>query len=421
MQTLCSYMTQQAGFFGQTDPVALAHKYGTPLYVYSEPILRMRCRELKGLLSYPQFKVHYSAKANSNLRLLGIIRQEGLDIDAVSAGEIHLALAAGFRPEQILFVANNVSTEEMAFAVDRGVLVSVDSISQLCRFGKLCPGGKVVVRFNTGVGAGHHAKVVTGGKDTKFGVDPALIGSCRDALSDYRLQLVGIHQHIGSLFMQPEPYVEGMKALLLIAEQFAGLDFIDLGGGFGVPYHKADGEPRLDLANLGRAMGEVMGEWSARKGRQLALKVESGRYAVAECGVLLAAVQAVKHNYGKKYVGTDAGFNVLIRPALYDSYHEIEVYRAGSEPSGGVEQMTVVGNVCETGDVIARDRLLPQILEGDVLGVLDAGAYGWAMSSNYNSRLRPAEVLIRMDGGDELIRRRETLDDLLRGCQRDCV
>ncbi len=421
MRTICSYVTQQAGLFGQTDPIALANRYGSPLYVYSERILRARCGELKGLLRYPHFQVHYSAKANSNLWLLGIICQEGLDIDAVSAGEIHIALAAGYRPERILFVANNVSTEEMALALDRGVLISVDSISQLCRLGTLCPGGKVVVRFNAGVGAGHHAKVVTGGKDTKFGVDPALIDSCRDTLAAYRLQLVGIHQHIGSLFMQPEPYVEGMKALLPIAEQFAGLEFVDLGGGFGIPYHKADGEPRLDLGNLGRAIDEVMCEWSARTGHQLTLKVESGRYAVAECGVLLTTVHAVKHSYGKKYVGTDAGFNVLIRPVLYDSFHEIEIYRASDEPSDGVEHVTVVGNVCETGDVIARDRLLPQIREGDVLGILDAGAYGWAMSSNYNSRLRPAEVLIRMDGSDELIRRRETLDDLLRGCGSGCV
>ena len=421
MQTVCSYLTQQAAFFGQTDPLALANRYGTPLYVYSEQVLRTRCRELKRLLTYPRSQVHYSAKANSNPCLLGIIREEGLDIDAVSAGEIHIALAAGFRPEQILFVANNVSAEEMAFARDRGVLVSVDSLSQLRRLGELCPGDKVVVRFNAGVGAGHHAKVVTGGKDTKFGVDPALIDGCRDTLSAYRLQLVGIHQHIGSLFMQPEPYVEGMGALLSIAEQFEGLEFVDLGGGFGIPYHRAAGEPRLDLVALGQALDQAMSEWSVRTGRQLVVKVESGRYVVAECGVLLATVHAVKHNYGNKYVGTDAGFNVLIRPVLYDSYHEIEIYRASNESSGSLEHVTVVGNVCETGDVIAKDRLLPEVREGDVLGVLDAGAYGWAMSSNYNSRLRPAEVLIRMDGSDELVRSRETLDDLLRGCKRDCV
>jgi len=199
------------------------------------------------------------------------------------------------------------------------------------------------------------------------------------------------------------------------------LQFVDLGGGFGIPYHKADGEARLDLSSLGGAMDAAMDEWSARTGRALMLKVESGRYAVAECGVLLATVHAVKHNYGQKYIGTDVGFNVLIRPALYDSYHEIEIYRASDEPSGAAERVTVVGNICETGDILARDRLLPEILEGDVLGILDAGAYGWAMSSNYNSRLRPAEVLIRADGGEQLIRRRETPDDLLRGCKRDCV
>ncbi len=409
-----TYFSAQTSFYGNTTPERLIDTYGSPLYVYNESILRERCREMRQLTDYPRFKVNYSVKANSNLELLKIIREKGLDADAMSPGEIHVLLAAGFKPEQIFYIGNNVSAEEMRFAIKRDILVGVDSISQLEQFGRSNPGAKVAVRFNPGVGAGHHEKVVTGGTKTKFGVAPNLIEAVKAVIRKYNLSLCGINQHIGSLFMDSEPYLDGVERLLEIATKFDGLEFIDLGGGFGTPYRKQAGEKRLDLKELGVKLEERLAAWVKTYGSTPTFKVEPGRYLVAECGVLLGTVHAVKENYGTKYIGTDLGFNVLTRPVLYDSHHDLEIYSKNPANEFKTEKATVVGNICESGDIIARERELPLIEEGDLVGVMDAGAYGYCMSSNYNNRLSPAEVLIKTNGEPALIRRRETLEDLMR-------
>lgn len=407
-------VSTNAQFFGNTSPQKLIEKYGSPLYVYNESILRERCRELKNLVTYPNFSVNYSVKANGNLSLLKIIREEGLNVDAMSPGEIYIEELAGFKPEQILFISNNVSAEEMQYAIDRSITISVDSLSQLELLGKINRGGKVCVRFNPGVGAGHHEKVVTGGKKTKFGVEPTRIQEVKDLLEKYDLRLVGINQHIGSLFMEGDKYIEGIRSLLNIAKNFNDLDFIDLGGGFGIPYKKLANQSRLDLVALGKELDQVLYQFAKDYGKKVQFKVEPGRYIVAECGLLLGTAHAVKINYGNKYVGTDLGFNVLKRPIMYDSHHDIEIYRDQNKPSRKSEVVTIVGNICESGDIIAKERELPEIFEGDIIGVIDAGAYGYCMASNYNNRLRPAEVLITSNGNDELVRRRDTLEDIAR-------
>ena len=210
--------TKDIQFFGKTNPVQLVEKYGSPLYVYSESILRQRCKELKAIVTYKNLKVNYSAKANTNLTILQIIHDEGLLIDAMSPGEIFIEMKAGFKPEEILFISNNVSDEEMLFAINKGILVSVDSLSQLEKYGRLNKGGKVAVRINPGVGAGHHEKVVTGGKKTKFGIDPNFIGELKSILSQYDLKLAGLNQHIGSLFMTGDTYIAAATFLLSFAE-----------------------------------------------------------------------------------------------------------------------------------------------------------------------------------------------------------
>lgn len=390
----------------------LIDRYGSPLYVYSERILRERCREVKALLPGRRFAVNYSAKANANLELLRIVRSEGLDVDAMSPGEIQLELLAGFPPHRIFYVANNVGDDELRFAIDRGILVSADSLAQLERYGRLNPGGDVAVRFNPGVGAGHHAKVVTGGAGTKFGVEASALESVVGLLERYRLRLKGINQHIGSLFLQDDKYLEGVEALLRIARRLPPVDFLDFGGGFGIPYRVHEG--RLDLPAAGRKLDRIWGAFlETYANREVTFKVEPGRYLVAECGVLLGTVHAIKESYGTTYVGTDLGFNVLARPVLYNSHHEIHVApRRSGDAAGPPRKVTVVGNICETGDVIARDRELPPVAEDDVLAVSDAGAYGFSMASSYNGRLLPAEVLVAEDGSHRLIRRRQTLEDL---------
>lgn len=410
-----NYYTEQTDFYRGTDPAKLLNEFGSPLYVYSEAILRERCREMKNLISYPHFKSNFSIKANSNLHLSRIAREEGLHADAMSPGEIHVLLTAGFRPEELLYVGNNVSADEMKYAVDRNILVSVDSISQLKQFGRLNPGGRVAVRFNPGVGAGHHEKVVTAGKNTKFGVNMDYIPEVKNILKEYNLKLAGVNQHIGSLFMDGTAYIEGAGSILKIAEAFEDLEFVDLGGGFGVPYHKQEGQKRLELKELGEKLEKLLSAWVERYGKQVVFKIEPGRYIVAECGILLGNVYAVKQNYDIKYIGTDLGFNVLARPVMYDSHHDVEVYRDGRIVKvAGREPVTIVGNICESGDIIARNRSLPPVREGDILGIMDAGAYGYSMSSNYNNRLRPAEVLIKETGEAAVIRRRETIEDLMR-------
>ncbi|MGE4284219.1 MAG: diaminopimelate decarboxylase [Clostridia bacterium] len=411
-----NYYTQQTNFYGKTSPKELIREYGSPLYVYNEKILRERCREMTQLVSYPNFKVNYSTKANSNLQFLKIIREEGLLADAMSPGEIFVLEAAGFKPEEIFYISNNVSIEEMKYAIDRGIMVSVDSISQLIQFGEINAGGKVAIRFNPGVGAGHHEKVVTAGKKTKFGVNMNYVQEVKDVLKKYNLKLAGINQHIGSLFMDGQPYMEGVKSLLSIGAQFDDLEFIDMGGGFGIPYHKQEGQARLELKQFGEKLSQLLSDWTKDYGKNILFKIEPGRYISAECCTLLGSVHTVKQNYDTTYVGTDLGFNVLARPVMYDSHHDIEVYKnnAAADDSKEEKVVNVVGNICESGDIIAKERKLPAIEENDILGVMDAGAYGYAMSSNYNNRLRPAEVLIQEVGNPVLIRRRDTLEDLMR-------
>ncbi len=400
-------------FLTKEKAFELIEKYGSPLYVYDEKTLRLRCKEMRNILPNKNMRVNFSAKANGNLEILRTVKSEDIDVDAMSPGEIFVQQKAGFEKERIFYIGNNVSADEMKYAIDAGVLVSVDSISQLRLFGEINRGGEVAVRFNPGVGAGHHEKVVTAGKKTKFGVQKDFICEVKRLLEEYDLKLVGINQHIGSLFLDENQYIDGVKNLLEIGKEFSGLKFIDMGGGFGIPYRP--NENRLDLAKLSEKLNYVLDEFLRNyDNKDLLFKVEPGRYIVAESSMLLGVVYSVKENYGVKYVGTDLGFNVLVRPVMYDSYHEVVVFNKNQQSEIQKEEVTIVGNICESGDIIAKDRLLPKVIEGDIIAVMDAGAYGFAMSSNYNCRLRPAEVLLDIDGKDTLVRKRDTFEDLIR-------
>jgi len=256
--------------------------------------------------------------------------------------------------------------------------------------------------------------VITAGQNTKFGIEIKYLSEVINIVEEYNLKLIGINQHIGSLFMDGEAYVKSTDVILSVARQFDDLEFIDLGGGFGIPYQKQADHARLNLEDLGRKLSDTIHKWSHEYGKDIEFKIEPGRYIVAECSILLGKVNSLKMNYDLKYIGTDLGFNVLIRPAMYNAHHNIEIYPKDQVPSQKEEIIRIVGNICETGDIIAKDRKLPEIFEKDIIGVLDSGAYGFSMSSNYNKRLRPAEVLIQSDGAPRLIRRRDTLEDLIR-------
>lgn len=405
---------EETNFFKGINPEEIAKKYGTPVYVYNEENIREHMKAVANVITKYPYRANYSMKANSNLTILKMALEEGLNADAMSEGEMRLLIKAGFPSDRIFFVPNNVDKSELQFAIDNNIMVSLDSLDQLDLFGTLNPGGKCSVRINPGVGAGHHEKVVTAGKKTKFGVAEEDVDKIFEIAKKYNLTIAEINQHVGSQYLDPEPFLQAVENFLRIAEKFDSLEYIDFGGGYGIPYHKLDDEAKFDMASFTERFTALLDAYAEKHKDNLPLfKSEPGRYCVAEGGVILGRVHATKQNAGKKYAGTDIGMNVLARPTLYDSYHEIEVLHDGKAVSRDtLEEVSVSGNICESGDLLCKERPLAHIETGDLVCVLDAGAYGYSMSSSYNTRPRAAEVLITKDGQDKLIRRRETYDDL---------
>ncbi|MDT8445924.1 MAG: diaminopimelate decarboxylase [bacterium] len=393
---------------GGRDPGDLARRFGTPLYLYDEAVLRRNASALAQLVPLDNFRVYYSAKANSNVSLLQIIRQEGLGVDALSAGEVLAEEAAGYKTPEILFVSNNVPQKTFDWMVQKGIRhCCVDSLGQMRRWLKAQQGGKVTLRLNPAQGAGHHEKVITAGK-VKFGIEPELLDQAILEAQQLGGQVNGLMIHIGSLFLQAEPWLEAVDWLLGWAEKYPQIDYIDFGGGLGLPYDRSQ-EGEFPLADFGQALHQKLNQWMERNGRRPTFAIEPGRFVVAESGLCLVEVQSVKTNQGIRFVGTDLGFNFLIRPEMYGSFHQIlHATKTGEGPP-----VMVVGNVCESGDYLGKDRPLPDCEEGDLLLVRDTGAYGFSMASNYNSMGRPAEVLLETSGGERLIRRREEPDVLL--------
>lgn len=396
----------------------LVEKYGTPLYVISEGKVRENYRRLASAFSqdYSKVKVLYSAKANTNISVLKILAKESAGIDTVSPGEIYIALEAGFSPSQILYTGTSVGDEELAFALEKGVTINIDSLSQFKRLLQIAVPQKLSVRINTEFGAGHHEYTVTAGKISKFGVDAETAVEIYRKAKDLGVKSFGIHMHIGSGILQIDPFMKSAEKLFEVAKNVrkkTGLtfEFIDIGGGFGVPYRPSEEE--LDLTSLARRISDLFKKKVAEYMLgDPELWLEPGRYIVAEACVLLTRVNTIKETPYKKFVGVDAGLNTLIRPAMYGSYHHIIVANRLDEPL--TERYDVVGPICESGDFFAKDRELPKIFEGDLLAILNAGAYGYSMSSQYNSRPRAAEVLVK-GKSFELVREREAFQDLVKG------
>lgn len=393
--------------FGNASAQDLVRQFGSPLYVYQEDVLRETCRRVKKMVSYPKFVVNFSIKANSNIALLNIVREEGLRGDAMSPGEIFLLERAGFRSPEMFFIPNNVAVDEFVFARDRGIQTSVDSLDQLQTYGQLFPGAKIAVRINPGIGDGHHDKVVTAGENAKFGVHISQIPEIQATAKKYGLTINGLNMHIGSNFLDDTNYLQAVDILLTLGKQFADLDFIDIGGGLGISYD--DSEAELNLKALGQRLDDLFYCYAETYGKQITFAIEPGRYICAECGILLVTVYSIKTNPKKTFIGTDGGFNVLVRPMAYGSYHEIVNCH---NVFGEKYCVDICGNICESGDMLAHDRPLTATAVGDILAVMDAGAYGYSMASNYNARLRPAEVLVTLAGEVQLIRRRDSFEDL---------
>lgn len=406
---------KKVDFFKGNKPEDIVKEYGTPLYVYNEDIIRDRMHKVTQVIKKYPLTANYSIKANTNIHILKMGYEEGINADAMSPGEIEMLLKAGFESDRIFFVPNNVSRDELEYAVKKGIMTSLDSLDQLDLYGQVNPGGKCAVRLNPGVGAGHHEKVVTAGKKTKFGIAEEDVDKIFEIAKKHNLTIAGINQHVGSLYMDPEPFLKAVENFLRLAKKFEKLEFIDFGGGYGIPYHKLDDEQEFDMESFSKRFELLLDKFVEEYGYAPLFKTEPGRYCVAEGAVLLGRVNATKHNSGKKYAGTDIGMNVLVRPSMYDSWHDVEIIRDNQVVSrDNLSEITVVGNICESGDILAKDRMLPEIKQGDLACILDAGAYGYSMCSSYNSRPRPAEVLITKDGQVKQIRRRETIEDLMR-------
>lgn len=402
-------------FLGGCDSAKLAEEFGTPLYVYEEAVIRAQCRLLRQSFAAAAPDIHYALKANHNPALLAILREEGMGIDAVSPLEVRLCLEVGFGPEQIIFTGNNTSAEEMGYCLERGVPINVGSLEELDRYGGLSPGGRVALRINPDVGGGHHRHVITGGPRSKFGIYHTQAAAIHELLRRHRLTLIGIHSHIGTGILEPAQMLEAMEITLGTAAGFEGLEFIDFGGGFSIPYRP--GEQPLDLPALGAAMCERFADFCRTYGRPLKMKLEPGRFLVAQAGTLLARVTAISTTPEFTFVGTDTGFNHLLRPALYGAHHEVV---NASAVEGQPREVVVAGNICESGDVFTQGpqgmeaRPLADPRTGHLLALRDAGAYGMALASNYNLRARPAEVLVHQ-GQARLIRRRESYEQMTAG------
>ena len=385
----------------------LAETHGTPLVIVDAAIIRERCRALRA--AFPAAKFFYAPKANYNPWLVEIIVGEGFGIDAVSPLEIELAFKVGVAPNDITYVENSMSRGDLAFAVGAKVPIVLGSLGALERYSRANPGVAVGIRVNGEVGASEHHYTYTSGPRSKFGIHPSQFEEAKEIAAGQGVRIDRLHQHIGSNWLDTAPFLAAAKSLCELAEAFPDLDTLDFGGGFGVPYHA--GQEPLDLTALASEMAALLGNYRRASGEPYDIAFEPGRYVVAESSAIITRVNDRKTSgSGRVFVGTDTGFNHLIRPALYGSQHRI---RNLSSPDGEEETVDICGNLCEEADYLARDRALPHAEEGDFLAVMDVGAYGLAMGSDYNLRPLPPEILIDGDAR-KVIRRRQSFAELMR-------
>ncbi len=383
-------------------------EYGTPLYVYDADKIVSQYQTLKNAFEGINVRIKYATKALTNQAVLKVLRKAGAGADAVSVQEIKLSLMAGFTPENIMFTPNCSDFEEIREAVALGVTVNIDNIPFLEKFGKEFGSGyPICIRVNPHIDAGGNKKIMTGHKRSKFGISIDQMEKVYTLTDLYKINVTGVHVHSGSDFKSADAFVQAAEVIFQVAMLFTGLKFLDFGSGFKVAYK--EGDHATDIVDLGRKMKEAFISFCKRYGKELEIWFEPGKFLVSESGFLFAGVTVVKETPLCTFIGVNSGLNHLIRPMMYDAYHS--VFNA-SNPQGPKKTYDVVGYICET-DTFATDMEMTEVKEGDIVCLRNAGAYGFSMSSNYNSRFRPAEVMI-LEGKAVLIRKRETMEDLLR-------
>lgn len=391
-----------------TTLIQASEQFGTPLYVYDGSKIIDQYQRLKKAFNPTDVKLHYAMKALNNVNVLRLLKNEGAGIDAVSIQEVQLALRAGFSPNEIMYTPNGVSFQEIQEAAEYGVMINLDNLSILEKFGAHY--GSTVpccVRINPHIMAGGNSNISVGHIDSKFGISIHQVRHILRIVEHYNIHVIGLHMHTGSDILDADVFLRGANLLYDIAPDFSDLQFLDFGSGFKIAYKEGDMETNIE--QIGAKISASFEAFCERLGRKIELWFEPGKYIVSESGELLIKTNVVKQTTSTVFVGVDSGQNHLIRPMMYNAYHRIVNV---SNPEGELKLYSVVGNICES-DTFGHDRLISEVREGDILSVKNAGAYGFSMSNQYNARFRPAEVLF-LNGKLHLIRKRESIEDLTR-------
>lgn len=390
-----------------SELLMMAKEFGTPLYVYNTESIQNQYQKLKqGFKKHTRF--FYACKALSNINILKYINQLGAGLDCVSINEVQLGIKAGFEPQNILFTPNCIDLAEIEAAMAFGVHINIDNISILEQFGNKYAGNyPIFIRINPHIFAGGNYKISTGHIDSKFGISIHQVRHIERIINSTGIRVEGLHMHTGSEIKDVEVFVQGLEIMFELASQFPHLKYLDMGSGFKVPY--SDEEIATDVALLGKKVAKALETFEKEQNKSFELWFEPGKYLVSESGSFLVKANVIKQTTATVFVGVNSGFNHLIRPMFYDAFHKIENL---SNPKGNQRIYTVVGNICET-DTFAWDRKINEVRENDILVFRNAGAYGFEMSSNFNSRLKPAEVMWH-EGKALLVRKREVFEDLLK-------
>ena len=391
----------------QVSLLHYAEKYGSPLFIYDAAKMVENVENLKACFPNTSLDIHYACKALTNRSVLRVLHKAGCGIDAVSIYEMQAAMSAGIPVSEINFTPSGAELSEYRYAIDNGISLHVDNAGKLEKLAMEYPSLRVALRFNPDVRAGGHARLEVGAGDSKFGLYPEELPEVKRIVSEYGVQVTGVHCHVGSDIADEAYFIRAFEFLISVSEHFSEhLEFIDFGGGFKVRYKDAD-HP-TDMTKVGRAVSKRFNAFRETLGRDLHMVIEPGKSLVSDAGFFVVKVTALKQTNRREIAYVNSGFNHLIRPMYYDAYHHISNL---SNPDGTIKPYKVAGYLCET-DTFALGRALPEIRVGDYLCFHNAGAYTMSMSSNYNLRPRPAEVMV-IDGKDHLIRRQETFDDML--------
>lgn len=388
--------------------IEVAHQFGTPVYIYHAEKIAEQYQKLKSAFKGQDTLFFYASKALTNVNILGYMRSLGTNVDCSSINEVKLAMHAGFKPGNILYTSNGIDFEEIAEAKELGVHINIDSLSNLAKFGaKYGNTYPVGIRLRPNIMAGGNIKISTGHDKSKFGIPVDQIDRILKIVTEHALNIKTLHIHTGSEIKDVDVFMQGIDILFQLAHKFKDLKVIDLGGGFKVPYRKGDSETDIEL--LAQKVAAAFKKYEEKHGRHFQVWFEPGKYLVSQAGYFVTKVNVMKETDASTFVSVNSGFNHLIRPMFYDSYHRIENL---DNPHGKPFKYSVVGNICET-DTFAWERELTETKEDDLIVFYNSGAYGFEMSSNFNSRFKPAEVLVK-DGKYILIRRRDSFEDLLR-------